>query len=286
MSPRSRFFGYVISIALFACHTIQAAPLQVVVSLAPIMTLVEQLGGEQVQVHTLIKPGTNPHHFHPSPQQISQVAQADLYVRAGVPFETLWLPRIQATHPNIQIIDAPVCSDHPIEHDHHAEHAEEIDPHFWTDPLQMRAYARIISNTLAELKPDQAAIFQQRYTQVAAQLTVLDQDIRQLLTPLDNRRFMVWHPAWGHFAATYGLTQIAIQEAEKQPGAKTIVRLIEQAKTDDIQVILIQPQIKHQLANRIAQDMAMTIIPADPLAANYINNLRELAHQLAQALAP
>ena len=286
MSPRSHFFGYLISIALFACHTTQAAPLQVVVSLAPIMTLVEQLGGEQVQVHTLIKPGTNPHHFHPSPQQISQVAQADLYVRAAVPFESVWLPRIQATHPNIQIIDAPICSDHAIDHDHHAEHADNIDPHFWTDPQQMHTFARTISNTLSELMPSQAALFEQRYTQVAGQLATLDQDIRQLLAPLENRHFMVWHPAWGHFAAAYGLTQVAIQEAEKQLGAKTLVRLIEQAKANNIHTMLVQPQVQHRLANRIANDMAMTVILADPLAADYQNNLRELAQQLAQALAP
>lgn len=285
MSTTSRLLGYLFSIALFTCSYVQAAPLQVAVSLAPIKTLVEQLGGDQVQVTTLIKPGANPHHFHPSPQQISEIAQADVYVSAAIPFETIWLPRIQATHPNMQVIAAPVCVDATMDHDHHAEHTD-IDPHFWTDPLQMRAYARTISNTLARLKPGQADTFQHRYAQVAAQLTKLDQNIRQLIAPLENRQFMVWHPAWGHFAAAYGLTQIAIQAAEKQPGAKTLVRLIEQAKTDNIQAILIQPQVQKRLATRIAQDMAMTIIPADPLAADYADNLRELAKQLVQALGP
>jgi zinc transport system substrate-binding protein len=254
------------------------------------MTLVKQLGGEHVQVQALVKSGTNPHHFHPTPQQISQIAQAALYVRAAVPFESVWLPRIQATNPDMHIIAPPIQLDgHHDHHDHHDDHPQtehaSLDPHFWTNPQHMRSLALTISKYLAQLIPTHTADFQQRFAAFSAQITDLDRDIQALFAPLDNRQFMVWHPAWGHFAQAYGLKQIAIQQAGKQPGAKSLVRLIKQAKKQNIRAILIQPQIQQRLANRVSQDMAIQVIQADPLAADYVANLRHVAEQLAQALA-
>lgn len=260
----------------------QAAPLQISVSLPPLKTIVEQLGGTQVRIHTLVKPGADPHHFQPTPRDISQLAQSDLYIAAGLPFEHIWLPRLRATHPGLTIIP-PLTETNQHDHGHDAEHP---DPHFWTDPGQMQLFAKHISEHLAQRDPDQAAVYQQRYATLAEQLRVLDQTIRTLLQPVRQRRFLVWHPAWGHFAAAYDLTQIALQDAGKQPGPKSLARLRQQTQAQQIRVILMQPQIQRRLVHQIAADMQIQLIEADPLAADYAASLLRLARELAQAMAP
>lgn len=259
-----------------------AASLQISVSLPPLKTLVEQLGGTQVQVNLLVKPGADPHHFQPTPQDIRRLAQSDLYIAAGMPFEQIWLPRLRATYPDLMIIPSPVETAH---HDHRHD-VEHPDPHFWTDPDQMRLFAQHISKHLAKHNPRQTAMYQQNYATLARQLRVLDQTIRTILKPVRQRQFLVWHPAWGHFAAAYDLIQVALQDAGKQPGAQSLVRLRQQAQAQQIRAILMQPQIQRRLIRQIAADMQIQLIPADPLAADYAANLLQLARNLAQALAP
>ncbi len=269
---------------LLLVGTAQAAPVQISVSLPPLQTIVEQLGGTRVQVQTLIRPGADPHHFQPTPREISRLADSDLYIAAGMPFEHIWLPRLRATHPNLTIIPPPVETDHHA-HDHRHEHSDEHpDPHFWTDPNQMRLFAQHISKHLARHDPEQAALYQQRYAVLTAELKALDRIIRDTLQPLRQRQFLVWHPAWGHFAAAYDLTQVALEDAGKQPGARSMAQLRQQAR--NIRVILIQPQIQPRLVRQMADDLAIQLIPADPLAADYAPNLLQLAQNLAQALAP
>jgi zinc transport system substrate-binding protein len=262
----------------------QAAPIQISVSLPPLQTIVEQLGGPRVQVQTLIRPGADPHHFQPTPREISQLAASDLYIAAGMPFERIWLPRLQATHPNLKIIPPPAETDHHAHgHSHEHDHTHS-DPHFWTNPNQMRLFAQHISAHLARHDPEQAVLYQQRYAALATKLKALDQTIRDTLQPLRQRQFLVWHPAWGHFAAAYDLHQVALEDAGKQPGARSMAQLRQQAQ--NIRVILMQPQIQPRLVRQMATDLAIQVIPADPLAADYAPNLLRLAQHLAQALAP
>lgn len=261
----------------------QAAPLQISVSLPPLQTMVEQLGGPQVQVHTLVKPGADPHHFQPTPRDISRLAQSDLYIAAGMPFEQVWLPRLRQTHPSLVIIPPPTGTD---EHDHQHHDAEHPDPHFWTDPDQMRRFMGQISEYLAQRDPEQSAAYRERYAALDAQLQQLDQAIRSILEPVSGHRFLVWHPAWGHFATAYGLTQITLQDAGKQPGARSMAHLYQQAQAQQVRIILMQPQIQRRLVRQMATEMQIQLVPADPLAADYADNLLQLARHLAQALVP
>ena len=101
--------------------------------------------------------------------------------------------------------------------------------------------------------------------------------------PLRSRRFMVFHPAWGYFADTYGLTQIAIEQEGKEPGARALTALIEQARAKQVRVIFVQPQFNRKTAQRLAAAIGGRVEPIDPLAENYIDNLRRVARLIAEA---
>jgi zinc transport system substrate-binding protein len=171
------------------------------------------------------------------------------------------------------------------EYDSHAdEHVQEQDPHVWTSPPLVRYMAGRIRDKLNELAPDHAADFARNHDALLAELDALDAELHTLLDPLVNRKFMVFHPAWGYFADHYGLIQVPIEHQGKSPGARALAALIEQAKQERIKVVFVQPQFDKRQARQVAQAIGGVVVAVDPLAADYVDNLRRVGQQFAQAL--
>ena len=298
-----------------------AEPLRVFASVLPIQTLVEKIGGEHVDARAMVRPGYSPHTYDPTPQQIVALAEAVLYVRTGMPFEDAWMDRIRSANPDMQVLDARsgIALRAMQTHGHHHEgdrdgrssssdrengsdrhedpHRPEVDhtsdayhhesdPHVWTSPPLVRHMAGVIRDKLAELDPAHASDYTRNQDAYIAELDALDREIRSLLDPLPNRKFMVFHPAWGYFADTYGLVQVPIEHEGKEPGARALAALIEQAKQENVRIIFVQPQFDDRHAGQVARAIGGNLIAVDPLASNYTENLREVARQFAEALQP
>ena len=295
--------------------SVWAEPLRVFASVIPIQTFVQKVGGEHVDARAMVRPGFNPHTYDPTPQQISALAGAALYVRTGVPFEQAWMERIRSANPDMQVIDARegialremeahAHDEHHSEdeHDRRAEgevqhddqnarepdqkQAHERDPHVWVSPPLVRHMIGIIRDKLTELGPEHAEAFARNHDAFVAELDTLDRDLHELLDPLPNRRFMVFHPAWGYFADTYGLTQVPIEREGKEPGARALAALIDQAKADRVKVVFVQPQFDKRQARQVAEAIGGAVVAVDPLAADYVDNLRRVGLEFAQALEP
>jgi zinc transport system substrate-binding protein len=95
---------------------------------------------------------------------------------------------------------------------------------------------------------------------------------------------MVYHPAWGYFAKTYGLVQIAVETEGKQPTPKSLQRLILDARQNGIKAVFVQPQFAAKSAETIAQAIGGRVIVADPLAIDWERNLLQVADQFASAI--
>lgn len=104
-----------------------------------------------------------------------------------------------------------------------------------------------------------------------------------MVRDLPNRSFLVFHPAWGYFADTYGLIQVPIEKEGKEPGARALVALIEQAKREDVKAIFVQPQFSATSAEQVARAIGGRVVPIDPLSPDYADNLRAVARQIAEA---
>ncbi|RNE88609.1 metal ABC transporter solute-binding protein, Zn/Mn family [Marichromatium sp. AB31] len=287
MSLITRLLCPVLLAASLPAVATEPEPLEVFVSLAPQQTFVEAIGGDRVEVHALVAPGESPHLFEPRPRQIAALAEADLFVRIGASFEEGWLARLRAANPELPILDAregielrQLATDHDAHHDHdhgHDHHHGEIDTHIWTSPPLVRVMAGHLRDTLGALDPAHAEYFAANHDRFVAELDALDAELRERLAGLAHRRFMVYHPAWGYFAATYGLEQVAIERAGKEPGARALTALIEQARREDVRLILVQPQLDPRAAERVAEAIDGRVEVLDPLSPEYFATLRRLA---------
>ena len=305
MNPVIRGLPWLLALLLTPAAGL-AEPLRVFASVAPIQSFIAAVGGSHVDARAMVRPGFDPHTYDPTPQQISALAEAVLYVRTGVPFEQVWMKRIRSANPRMEVIDArdgialrrPEAHDDEQDgHDEHEEahgheeagahdHAGEWDPHVWVSPRLARHMAGVIRDALTALAPAHAADFARNYDAFATELDALDRELRVLLDPLPHRKFMVFHPAWGYFADQYGLIQVPIEREGKGPGARGLAELIGQAKRDGIKTVFVQPQFDKRKAAQVARAIDGGVISVDPLHADYINNLRRVGREFARALRP
>ena len=282
--------GLLASIILFGLlHPASAEPLKVVVSILPEKYFVERIGGEAVEVEVLVPPGMSPHSYQPQARQMVFLSRADLYFRIGVPFENAMMPKI-ADHFAGRMVDLRdgITLLHADAHHHHEDEEdgdseeEEFDPHFWLNPLYAMKFARSIADAMSELHPENRAEFETRRDALNEDLQMLDQKLSTILEPFRGRELLVFHPAWGYFAARYGLHQVAIQHEGKAPGAKHLGELIRNKDESALPLLLVQPQFDHRVAQAIATELGMKIVEADPLAEDYLANLQQLASVIAE----
>ncbi len=265
-----------------------AATLQLFVSVLPLKTFVDKIGGKPVSVQTMVPAGQSPATYSPSPRQIARLAEADAYIRIGVPFESAWLQRIRSANPDMPIIDArqgielQQLTSHLAHTDPENSVDEMLDPHIWTSPPLAKRILANIHTALVNLAPAHKATFDAGYADYRTTLSELDQHIRQQLAKLDNRYFMVFHPAWGYYADTYGLTQLAIEQAGKSPGAKQITSLVKLAEQHDIHTLFVQPQFNPSLTRRLAKSIGAQVVTIDPLDPAYCDTLRQLTQAIAE----
>ncbi|QVL48476.1 MAG: zinc ABC transporter substrate-binding protein [Thiocapsa sp.] len=278
---------------LIPCLAHAKDPLTVFVTVAPLETFVSRIGGDHVRVDALVRPGQDPHAYEPTARRIAALADADLYVRVGVGFEDAWMPRLLAANPGMRVLDArdglevrrkDAGHDHD-DHGHGHDHGD-FDPHVWTSPARVKIMGARIRDALADLAPEYAADFAANDARFAADLDALDTEIRARLSGVENRRFMVYHPAWGYFAEDYALEQVAIEREGKEPGARALTAMIEQARREGIRVIFVQPQLNPASAEQVARSIGGQVAVIDPLSGDYFENLRQVAELIAGAGAP
>jgi len=272
------------------------AALSVFVSILPQAYFVERIGGERVQAETMVEPGQEPHTFEPTPKQLARLAEADVYFRIGVEFENSLMPRIQSTMKELRVVDCRegVRLRETEEHDRKEQHREGTehdddehegaDPHIWLSVRNAVQIAGTMREALLELDPGGTDAYESGYRALVEDLEALDRRIASILEPVKGEPFLVFHPAFGYFADDYGLEQIAVQTGGTEPSARELARLIEKAGEEGVRVIFVQPQFSRRSAETVASEIGGAVVPIDPLARDYIENLERMARTVEEGL--
>ncbi|MBN1932914.1 MAG: zinc ABC transporter substrate-binding protein [Desulfobacterales bacterium] len=255
----------------------------VFVSIVPQKYFLEKIGGNYVEVSVMVEPGASPAIYEPKPKQMVALSRTRIYFAIGVPFETIWLPKIAASSPQMQIIH---IEDGIEKKSMRSNHPNGIkDPHVWQSPPLVMIQARNILNALIAADPLQRLAYEENYKKFILELVDLDAELRALFLGKKRRMgFMVFHPAWGYFAHAYDLKQVPIEIEGKEPKPADLQRLIRQAKEEDIKTIFVAPQYSTKSAQVIANGIGGQIAFADPLAPQWADNLRRLAAMFKTAL--
>lgn len=250
-----------------------------VVSIAPLKPLVEGILGDDFEVSVLVPLGASPETFEPTPKQLQEVESARFVFGTGLlEFEQELLHRIAR---NEQIINlsqgieliAGTCSH--AHHNHSCGHAHGVDPHIWCSPKSLGKMAENMHSAIATEMPDSTK-YSERYTTLCIKLLELDEEIAEMCRQSPRTTFMIYHPALTYLARDYGLTQVAVENEGKEPSAKHLARIIEQARNEGIKHIFYQSEFPASSVEIICQDIDATAMEINPLAEDIFANIRHI----------
>lgn len=277
----------------------------VFVSILPQKFFVQQISKDFINVAVMVQPGASPATYEPKPSQMAELASSSLYFSIGVPFENAWLDRIAGVNPKMKIIRTEegitrlAMAEHhhegeehhddqhtagEVEDKHEGIHENGLDPHIWLSPPLVKKQAETIAAALTSEYPEQAAFFQRNLTTFLADIDSLNGELHRTLAEKKGMKFMVFHPSWGYFAKEYNLDQIAIEIEGKDPKPAQLQELIEHARENAVTVVFVQPQFSTKSAQLIAREIGGEVIFIDPLAENWLNNMKQVAASLKNAL--
>lgn len=257
--------------------------IKVAVSIVPQASFVKAVGGDNVEIITLVPPGYNPENYAPNPQLMEKLSQANLYFTIGVPCEKASiLPKTASLNKNLQIIDlaGQVEKVYPA-----LEIAPgEKDPHIWLSPKRVKEMVKIMARELAAIDPAHQSVYAENARDYMAQLDQLDAEIKDSLKDIPNRTFIVYHPAFAYFADEYALKMVALEEEGKEASPLDLQRVIDLAKKEKIKVVFYQAELDSKQARTLAAEIGGRTEMIAPLAPDYIENLQKTARIFQQVL--
>lgn len=249
-----------------------AAPLRVVTLHTVLTEIAQKVGGDQVTVIPLLKPGVDPHAFEPVPADIRRLQQADLVLAAGLGLET-YLDRLAPEVGSGRLIrvgdDLPDLIEGSCDHENH-DHTHELDAHWWHGVPQMLAAVDRVRRELSALRPEAAAGFDQRATAYRTRLEALQTWIKTELAviPGERRQLITSHDAFGYLGHGHGfamhplLGSTTVAEADARQVAR-IVRLIQRR---GIRTVFAESSVNPRLVEAIVRDTGARLGP--PLYAD------------------
>lgn len=262
----------------------------ITVSILPQKYFVDQLAGNRFEVNVMIPPGASPVTYEPSPKQIQKIGNSMAYLRIGhIVFEKVWMDKIQSANPELQVFDQSEHVElirHETGHTHSMGqgHGRGVDPHIWLSPGAVKAQVKNIKDMLIELDSANIKEYQNNYQAMISRIDSLDAQINKTLEDIDNRSFLIFHPALSYFARAYQLEQVAVQHEGKEPSPARLRNLIDEARKKNIRAVLIQEQFSTDEAQTLAEELNAEVIQVDPLAYNWMENMMTIARKMQKAL--
>jgi len=271
--------------------------LKVVVSIPPLEWLVNQLGGDKVQVVSLTVSGDDPHTYEPTPAQMTAVSQADLYLAVGVEFEEAWLPRFQAGNQKLTVVDIardidriPVAETVSVEEDPHAaehdEHDHEgLDPHVWLSTDGMKNLAYYAAKALREADPKNSDFYDANLEKTFQIIGAVGEKLNALLFQTARKQFLIIHPSMGYLANEFGLEMLPVEVDGQEPTPAQLAALLKATEAYGIHTLFVQKGNNLASANTLASQAGITsIYEFDPLEYDWEANMLSVGQALAEAL--
>lgn len=219
--------------------------LKVVTTVAPLSSIVRNIGGNRISLRGIIPDGTDSHTFEPAPSDAKYLSQADLVIVNGLHLED---PTVKLARANLkpgaalkELGDNTIPPEQYVFDFSFPKEKGDPNPHLWMDVKYARQYADLTRGWLGEADPPNRAYFDENFRRYDALLGRLDAGLRAAVEtiPPANRKLLTYHDSWAYFARDYGFTVIgAAQPADfSEPSPREVAGLIDQIKREKVPAI-------------------------------------------------
>ena len=251
--------------------------------------MIEAVGGDKVNVNIIVPPGDSPHTRDLTPSQLTDLSKARMYVMvgSGIEFEVKSMDKIRDLNKNMIVVDSSKgielieigAHGHEVEEVNKEEHGAK-DPHIWNSLRNAKTMVQNIYEGLIAVDPNNKDYYLRNRDDYIQKIDEADQYITKELNDISNRSFMIFHPSWGYFAKDYNLIQIAIEVDGKEPTLQSLAHTIEDANQENIKTVFVSPGFSSKAAEIITKEIGGKTEVLDPLAVNYIENLKITANKI------
>jgi len=267
-----------------------------ITTIHPFQEILKRIVGEQGTVTAILPPGSSPHTFELRPSDVRKVSQAKALFIGGKNLDD-WALKFESIHPTngrpIELISL-LPEKNLLYIKNNIDNQTKIlgiDPHFWTDPLTVKALLPKLTDKLCAIDPARSEIYHKNRDVFSEQLDSLYLEIDQMLKPIQGKSVMLSHPFFQYFLERFNIKLVNSIELipGKEPTPKEIKRLIQQAQKTDVQAIFDHSQLPEMAAKVIAEAAGIKIHQLDPLGGRknsqtYEQLLYFNAQQLLKAL--
>jgi ABC-type Zn uptake system ZnuABC Zn-binding protein ZnuA len=285
--------------------------LHVVATTSIVADLVRNVGGDLIELNTLLPIGADPHAFQPAPADVAHVADADVVFTNGYGLEGFMTELIENAGGDVAVISCSAgVEPRRMSESELAADAEEHgadgdtgshaggDPHTWTTPANAMIFVGNIAAALAALDPAQAETYQANTAAYRAELEKLDTWVKEQIDaiPAENRKLVTDHAIYGYYADRYGLAQIGAVvpgfSTATEPSARELAALEGIIEQQGVKAVFVGNTVNPSLEQRVAEDTGVNLVPiySDSLgpagsgAETYLTYIRYNTTAIAGAL--
>lgn len=265
------------------------------------------VGGDAVDVRSIVPLGSDAHMFSPNPSHVAELSKSALFVYNGAGFES-WAEGMKKSLPSsVKAIDMSryavlLKSEHDEGHDaehtdDHGEHAHGVyDPHYWLDIDNMIKMTQTLETEFSKVLPEKAPLFHQNAAAYIAELQKLKSQYVSGLAECQNRTLVSNHDAFGYLAHANKLEAVSVigLSSDEQPSAKTMAHIVEVVKEHKIKTIFFEELINDNVSQTIARETGVKAVPLQPLEnisedelkshQSYLSIMRENLTKLREAM--
>ena len=255
-----------------------AGKLNIVTATQDLGALVNEVGGDKVNVLSIAKGYQDPHFVEAKPSFLLNLRRADLLVVVGLELEIGWLPPLinQSGNPKIQpasvgyfdasryaeILEIPTAQVSRAMGDVHPQG----NPHYWLDPQNGLRVAQGLAQKLGQMSPGDAGYFNQRLESFRQRLTAAERRWDEQMKPYRGRKVITYHQSWPNFVKRFGL-QVA-DYVEPRPGIPPspahVVELITLMKRQGVKLILVEPYFDLKTPQSVARETGGQVVVLMP----------------------
>ena len=250
----------------------KADVIKVFVSFYPYYDFAQKVGGDNVQISTIVPAGTEPHSFEPSPKTIAKLEKADIFIYNGLDMEP-WLDKVLTLleGKDIKLIDASKTVEviYYDEEDHTGHNHEEedhnhgqYDPHIWVDPINVINISQAIKEAFIDIDSANKDVYESNYSSFKGDLEELDNAFIEGLKDAEERKIIVSHSAFGYLAKRYNIEEIAIAgiSPNAEPNPKRLAELTEIARRNKINYVFFEALANVKTAEILADEAGLDIL--------------------------
>jgi len=249
---------FLIAIFLFySALTFASDSAKITVSIDPIGFIVKEIGGDQINVLTMVPSDSNPHFYDPSMRRMISFSKSSRFFSIGGEFEKVWLKRLLSLNDNMKVHN--ITQNLPVTSDLN-------DPHVWMSPSNVKMMAEKVLSELTKMLPAEKVFLKSNYDSFIGKIDDIRNKIDKITKRCEAAKFVTIHPVLGYFASEFHLEQIAVEKHGHEPSARYLSTLMEIIKKEKINFIFSQPQVSQQYVKVIVEETGITVEMIDPLS--------------------